>query len=118
MPPFRKQETLDKFRCDILHKFQKPGFPAISECIFVSGTSGENIENLRRIIHQSALRMNQETEMGKIVSANISKLFLLMVTLVTGFSSHEQFIDIQLFFLGTDQLFGVARRDRTTIAIV
>lgn len=72
MPPFRKEETLEKFRRDILNKFQKPGFPDISGCIFVSGTSGENIEELRNIIHSSALRMNQENEMGKIVSRNLS----------------------------------------------
>ena len=105
MPPFRKQETLEKFRRDILHKFQRPGFPAISGCIFVSGTSGENIEDLRHIIHQSALRMNQESEMGKIVSTNLMtpmQLYLLFVTI----NNPCILLISNVIFLGTNQLFG------------
>ena len=68
MPYFRKTETLDKYRSDILNKFQRPGFPLISGCFFVSGKTGENIEELRQVIHEDAFKMNQESEMGKIVS--------------------------------------------------
>ena len=106
MPPFRKQETLEKFRRDVLHKFQRPGFPAMSGCIFVSGTSGENIEDLRHIIHQSALRMNQESEMGKIVSTNLMTPMQLYLFLFVTINNPCFLLISNVIFLGTNQLFG------------
>ena len=67
MPPFRKNETLKKHKESISKKFRKAGFPDINKCIFVSGTTGENLEELRSVIYNEARKMNKETDMGKMV---------------------------------------------------
>ena len=90
MPFFRKTETLQKFKGDILKMFKRPGFPNIAACIFVSGTTGENVSELRNIIHQEAIKLNQENEMGKIVSTSFpshiciyhDNYFLFLATLL------------------------------------
>jgi len=67
MPPFRMEETLKKYKESVTKKFCKTGFPVISNCIFVSGTTGENMEHLRSVIYKEARKMNKEADMGKMV---------------------------------------------------
>jgi len=54
MPPFRMEETLKKYKESVTKKFCKTGFPVISNCIFVSGTTGENMEHKNTLLQTTA----------------------------------------------------------------
>ena len=51
-----------------MDKFKKEGFPTISKCVFVSGTSNENIEELREVVYKEAEEMNHQSDLGKVVN--------------------------------------------------
>uniref|UniRef100_A0A7M5VAP0 non-specific serine/threonine protein kinase n=1 Tax=Clytia hemisphaerica TaxID=252671 RepID=A0A7M5VAP0_9CNID len=75
MPVYRKEETLIKYRKQIMDKFMKEGFPAISKCVFVSGTSNENIEELREVVYKEAEAMNHQSDLGKLAPISYLELY-------------------------------------------
>ena len=68
MPAIRKEETLRKFTSSIVKRYCKTGFPAINVCVYVSGTTHENIEKLREVIYKEAEEMLNNSATGKLVS--------------------------------------------------
>lgn len=76
LPNDTKRNFLKKMESTIRNKYDKKGFPIVSGYIFVSSTTGENMDVLRTKIHGVAEHMNDMcssgTSHGKMVGSILS----------------------------------------------
>ena len=80
IPQAKKRERLSQLEKEIYRRYDKKGFPRIGGSVFVSNSTGEDIQKLRDVIHKVASKMQDSILHEPIIGKKVSVVTTLIRT--------------------------------------